>query len=224
MRLLVAKTMPRCLQTSCLRLVWWWAFRNPARRFSPSPRASTGLGWRARNASEIGLSRAENSPTGPGQNRSSSGRVKARRWALNLLKRSAVFSGRQDGQGRLGADVLVPDCLQKASEPEWLLASVDGWLAASLGGLRRENGTRTPSATRFGSQARSICVMEQRRFVSHAEAARLMRRGGYSQERIDQVLQELPDPFDMDSQHNEAVFLKHGITYGRAMDRMGGSP
>ena len=51
-----------------------------------------------------------------------------------------------------------------------------------------------------------------------------MRRGGYSQERIDQVLKELPDPFDMDSQHNEAVFLRHGITYGRAMDRMGGSP
>jgi hypothetical protein len=86
------------------------------------------------------------------------------------------------------------------------------------------NATRTPSTTRFGSQARSICVMEQRRFVSHAEAARLMRRGGYSQEQIDQVLQELPDPFDMDSQHNEAVFLKHGITYGRAMDRMGSSP
>jgi hypothetical protein len=90
--------------------------------------------------------------------------------------------------------------------------------------LSARNATRTPSSTRFGSQARSIYVVEQRRFVSHAEAARLMRRAGYSQEQIDQVLHELPDPFDMDSQHNEAVFLKHGITYGRAMDRMGGSP
>ena len=38
----------------------------------PSVPASCGLGYRSRNASEIGLSRCRNRPIGPGQNRSSS--------------------------------------------------------------------------------------------------------------------------------------------------------
>jgi hypothetical protein len=41
-------------------------------------------------------------------------------------------------RGRQGADVLVSECLKRGSEPEWLPASVDGWLAASLRGLKRE--------------------------------------------------------------------------------------
>ena len=51
-----------------------------------------------------------------------------------------------------------------------------------------------------------------------------MRTAGYSREQIEEVLRELPDPFDMDSEHNVATFFKHGITYARVMDRMGGSP
>jgi hypothetical protein len=51
-------------------------------RFSPSPRASSGLGSRARNASEIGLSSSENNPIAPGQNRSSS----ARNWLANATR------------------------------------------------------------------------------------------------------------------------------------------
>src|ERR1700727_3738893 len=103
-------------------------------------------------------------------------------------------------------------------ERGWLAWSEFGWPQA------RETPLGNPALRDSGLRRVASNVVEQRRFVSHAEAARLMRRGGYSQEQIDQVLQELPDPFDMDSQHNEAVFLKHGITYGRAMDRMGGRP
>jgi hypothetical protein len=67
-------------------------------------------------------------------------------------------------------------------------------------------------------------VVEQKRLISHAEAARLMRRAGYSREQIEAVLREVPDPIDMDSERNVDTFFKHGISYGRVMDRMGGSP
>jgi hypothetical protein len=66
--------------------------------------------------------------------------------------------------------------------------------------------------------------MEQKRLISHAEAARRMRRVGYSREQIEEVLREVPDPIDMDSELNIDTFFKHGISYERVMDRMGGSP
>ena len=67
-------------------------------------------------------------------------------------------------------------------------------------------------------------LMEERRLSSHAEAAQVLRKAGYSQERIQEVLRELPDPIDIDSERNVETFFKHGITYARLMDQMGGSP
>ena len=72
------------------------------------------------------------------------GRVRARRWGLVNLPKSRLFSldAKTDkaamARGRQGADVLVPECLQRGSEPEWLPASVVGWLAASLRALKRQ--------------------------------------------------------------------------------------
>jgi hypothetical protein len=66
--------------------------------------------------------------------------------------------------------------------------------------------------------------MEKRRLVSHAEALRLMERAGYSRHQIEEALSEVPDPIDMDSERNVETFFKHGISFERAMDRMGGSP
>jgi hypothetical protein len=64
--------------------------------------------------------------------------------------------------------------------------------------------------------------VEKRRLVSHAEAEKILRRAGYSHERIEDVLRHLPDPIDTE-RDGEALF-KHGISAGSLMDRMGGSP
>lgn len=64
--------------------------------------------------------------------------------------------------------------------------------------------------------------MEQRRLVSHAEAAKVLRRAGYSQEQIQEALRDLPDPIDTERDGDEIA--NRGITKSRLMDRMGGSP
>jgi hypothetical protein len=64
--------------------------------------------------------------------------------------------------------------------------------------------------------------MEMRRFVSHAEAARMLQRAGYSDEHIKTVLDKLPDPID--TERDSEVLFKHGVSAGKLMERMGGSP
>ena len=60
--------------------------------------------------------------------------------------------------------------------------------------------------------------------MSHATAEKALRRAGASQEQIEDVLRDLPDPFDMDSEHVVDTFFKHRLDYGTVIDRMGGSP
>jgi hypothetical protein len=57
---------------------------------------------------------------------------------------------------------------------------------------------------------------------SHKEFARVLRRAGYSDEFIKQVLSELPDPFDL--QRDQQILARHGLSSERLADRMGGSP
>ena len=57
---------------------------------------------------------------------------------------------------------------------------------------------------------------------SHEEVARVLRRAGYSDEFISQLLSELPDPIDLQRDHQ--IFERHGLTSERLVDRMGGSP
>ena len=64
--------------------------------------------------------------------------------------------------------------------------------------------------------------MEMRRLISHADAEQILRRAGYSQERIAEVLGRLPDPIDTERDGDE--LFKQGISTGGLMDRMGGSP
>jgi CBS-domain-containing membrane protein len=60
--------------------------------------------------------------------------------------------------------------------------------------------------------------------MSHATAEKALRRVGASQEQIEDVLRELPDPFDIDSEHVVDTFFKHGLSWDTVIDRMGGSP
>lgn len=57
---------------------------------------------------------------------------------------------------------------------------------------------------------------------SHEEAARILRRAGYSDELIHEVLSQLPDPIDIE--RDEHIFEHYGMTRGQLTDRMGGSP
>lgn len=85
--------------------------------------------------------------------------------------------------------------------------------------LRRPQ-VRTP--TDRSQRTRSIFVMEKRQLISHAQARRILRRAGYSQERIDDVLRQLPDPID--PQRDADAVFKLGVSRDTLMDRMGGSP
>jgi hypothetical protein len=49
-----------------------------------------------------------------------------------------------------------------------------------------------------------------------------LRRAGYSDEFIDEVLSQLPDPIDL--QRDQPILARYGISPERLMDRMGGSP
>ncbi len=64
--------------------------------------------------------------------------------------------------------------------------------------------------------------MQERQLISHAEAERILRKAGYPQERIADVLRQLPDPIDTD-RDGEALF-KLGVSRGSLIERMGGSP
>lgn len=65
--------------------------------------------------------------------------------------------------------------------------------------------------------------MTVRRIIrSHEEARRVLHHAGYSDEFIDEVLSQLPDPFDI--QHEQEVLGRYRINPERLMERMGGSP
>jgi hypothetical protein len=57
---------------------------------------------------------------------------------------------------------------------------------------------------------------------SHEEATRILRRAGYSDEFIREVLSQLPDPIDL--KRDQQIFERYGLTAAVLMDRMGGSP
>jgi hypothetical protein len=52
--------------------------------------------------------------------------------------------------------------------------------------------------------------------------ARVMRRTGYSNEFISEVLGQLRDPVDL--RRDEQILIRYGLSSERLMDRLGGSP
>ena len=57
---------------------------------------------------------------------------------------------------------------------------------------------------------------------SHEQVSRLLRRAGYPEEFIREVLSELPDPVDL--QRDQQILWRYGLTPERLMDQFGGSP
>jgi hypothetical protein len=64
--------------------------------------------------------------------------------------------------------------------------------------------------------------MATKRLISHAEVKRVLPRLGYSEQQIDDVLRDFPDPIDRERDGD--ALLKHGISVGHLMERMSGSP
>jgi hypothetical protein len=57
---------------------------------------------------------------------------------------------------------------------------------------------------------------------SHEQVAQMLRRAGYSEEFIGEVLRQLPDPIDL--QRDQPILARYDLSAERLMDRMGGSP
>jgi len=64
--------------------------------------------------------------------------------------------------------------------------------------------------------------MSWRPLRTHEEFARVLRRAGYSDEVIEEVLSQLPDPVDL--QRDQDILARYGFTPERLMDRLGGGP
>jgi hypothetical protein len=58
--------------------------------------------------------------------------------------------------------------------------------------------------------------------ISKAEATKVLRRVGLSEEKINGILSELGDPIDVD--RDAGVLEKYGISRDVLVDLMGGSP
>ena len=65
-------------------------------------------------------------------------------------------------------------------------------------------------------------LMQKSHLVSHAEAGRALRRAGYPEEQIEELLRDLPDPID--TERDAAACFKLGLSVSSLVDRMGGSP
>lgn len=57
---------------------------------------------------------------------------------------------------------------------------------------------------------------------SHEEVARVLRRAGYSDEVIHEILSQLPDPVEL--HRDQEILARYGLDPERLMDRLGGSP
>ena len=65
-------------------------------------------------------------------------------------------------------------------------------------------------------------MLRVRRETGPRTLLRVLRRGGYSDEFIQELLSQLPDPIDL--QRDQATLARYGISPERLMDRTGGSP
>jgi hypothetical protein len=58
--------------------------------------------------------------------------------------------------------------------------------------------------------------------ISKAEAAKVLRRAGYSAELIGEILDQFADPIDLD--RDARTLMKYGLTRESLINTMGGSP
>ena len=76
--------------------------------------------------------------------------------------------------------------------------------------------------TGLGSWAYAHRVASDPALRSHEQAARFLRRAGYPDEFITEVLGQLPDPIDL--RRDQEILARYGLDEERLMEVMGGSP
>jgi hypothetical protein len=62
---------------------------------------------------------------------------------------------------------------------------------------------------------------DEAKAMSKADCTVALHLAGFSQERIAEILADLPDPFD--AYHEEEVLARHGVTRNQLTDARGGS-
>ena len=72
------------------------------------------------------------------------------------------------------------------------------------------------------SATRNIKFVEKKLIISHTDAKRLLLRVGYSEQQIEDLLRDFPDPID--TERDRGALSRHGLSFGSLMDRMGASP
>ena len=60
------------------------------------------------------------------------------------------------------------------------------------------------------------------RSVSRAHVANVLRHAGVAQAQINEILQHLPEPVDLD--RAQPVFERYAVALGELMNRLGASP
>ncbi|HEY1635936.1 MAG TPA: hypothetical protein VGF64_14325 [Acidimicrobiales bacterium] len=60
------------------------------------------------------------------------------------------------------------------------------------------------------------------RSLSKAKAREVLRRANYGDALIDEIMAQLPDPFDLD--RDSAVLMRYGLNRDTLIGRAGGSP
>jgi hypothetical protein len=71
-----------------------------------------------------------------------------------------------------------------------------------------------------GLQERSITHRDGH-LRTHQEFARVLRRAGYPDEFISEVLSQMADPIDL--HRDQQILARYGLSSERLMDRLGGS-
>jgi hypothetical protein len=58
--------------------------------------------------------------------------------------------------------------------------------------------------------------------MAKSEVARVLRRTGFTAEKVDEILAQVAEPVDLE--RDQAVWIRYGITRSHLEDLMGGSP
>lgn len=91
--------------------------------------------------------------------------------------------------------------------------------------LLRVNGRdptiAVPKKTAYGLRGRDLANRDSG-VRSHEAFARVLRRAGYPDEFIREVLTQLPDPFDL--HRDQQILGRYRLSSEQLMDRLGASP
>jgi hypothetical protein len=85
-----------------------------------------------------------------------------------------------------------------------------------------EDARDTMDARPTPAERWEVDVAKEASARSHEAVSQVLRRAGYAGEFIGEVLDQLPDPVDL--QRDQQILARYGLSTEQLTDRMGGSP